>query len=67
MGKVSHIRGAGGAMRKLTEREVDEQIAENRRRFDDEFDRLEARRMAEPIPTAPSLWARFVRWVRDDK
>ena len=34
MGTVSHIRGADGAMRKLTERDLDAQIASNRERYE---------------------------------
>jgi len=73
MPAISHIRGAGGAMRKLTERDLDAQIASNRERFADHFDAHERRldaareRAARPsvIPLDSSLLARAARWVRN--
>ena len=58
----SHVRGAGGAMRKLTERDLDAQIAANRERADDAFERYEGQPSV--IPLDNSLRARFVRLVQ---
>lgn len=70
----THIRGAGGAMRKvapLTEAELDAKIAESRERYCDHFDAYERRlaqreRAARPsvIPLDGSLLARAARWLR---
>ncbi len=66
----SHIRGAGGAMRKVTERDLDAQIAANRERYDaaceQAAEQLAMRRaLSRPsvIPLDSSLVARFLRWL----
>ena len=69
--KVSYIRGASGAMCKVREADLDEQIASNRERYDDAFARaaeqLALRRaLSRPslIPLDSSLLARAIRWLR---
>jgi hypothetical protein len=73
MGTVSHIRGSGGAMRKLAERDIDAQIAGNRERYEEAFDlfadrvQLAHRRaLSRPsvIPLDSSLGARLIRRMR---
>jgi hypothetical protein len=72
MGTVSHIRGAGGAMRKICERDIDALIAANRERYADAIDhfgeferRKEAqRRRPSVIALDSSLFARAVRALR---
>ena len=71
MGTVSHIRGAGGAMRKLTERDLDAQIASNRARHDAAFDRYaerlgHRRALSRPsvIDLDTSMLARVLRRLR---
>lgn len=63
MGTVSHIRGAGGAMRKLTERDLDAQIAANRERYDQA---LEQSTLPPPslIDLDTSMLARVLRRLR---
>jgi hypothetical protein len=67
MGTVSHIRRAGGAMRKLTARDLDKaqerRTRQARAAYDAAFDRMERSR-EEPIQTDTSLRARVMRWVR---
>jgi hypothetical protein len=70
----SHILGSGGAMRKLTERDIDAQIASNRERFHDtvdhfgEFERRKEQREPRRQPlvhqTDNSLLARAIRALR---
>jgi hypothetical protein len=75
---VSHIRGAAGAMRKVSEHDLDARIAEldtlireNRERHDDAFDHMGQqlalrRALSRPavIPLDSSLLARLIRWAR---